>query len=442
MVITTTDPGTSSSNVAAAAAATQQQQQRDGGIPLNVSDDASIRHAASVAAYSLQSFYNGNRTGGTLGKFPYPPYYWWLSGAAWDGMLHYWLFTGDESYNNITWMALVSQISPTNNYLPVAEMFDEGNDDIAFWAFAAMFAAEHSFPDPPSPRYPSWLRICENVFDDFVTRWEKSSDTCGGGLRWQVFSSSAGWDYKNSISNGGFFQLAARLARYTGNGTYLTWAEKVWDWSERIGLVEATDLNVYDGAGIDSGLNCTKLDHTQWSYNIAVYLYGAAVMHNITVPAGTGVRQRRGVWTNRTEGLLGVAERVFFGADDGGSDGLKNASGVMVEQACELDWSCDVDQFSFKAYLARWMADTTVLVPHLKGRVGGLLKSSAKVAVKACTNVDAGDARFKCGAHWYMGKWDGSIGVGQSLSVLEVVQSLLVNDTKAPEYGWISLGGG
>lgn len=125
MVITTTDPGTSSSNVAAAAAATQQQQQRDGGIPLNVSDDASIRHAASVAAYSLQSFYNGNRTGGTLGKFPYPPYYWWLSGAAWDGMLHYWLFTGDESYNNITWMALVSQISPTNNYLPVAEMFDE-----------------------------------------------------------------------------------------------------------------------------------------------------------------------------------------------------------------------------------------------------------------------------------------------------------------------------
>lgn len=110
-----TDPGISS-NVAAA--------QHDG-IPLNISDDASIRHAASMAAYSLQSFYNGNRTGGILGKFPYPPYYWWLSGAAWDGMLHYWLYTGDGSYNDITWTALVSQISPTNNYLPIAEMFDE-----------------------------------------------------------------------------------------------------------------------------------------------------------------------------------------------------------------------------------------------------------------------------------------------------------------------------
>jgi rhamnogalacturonyl hydrolase YesR len=71
--------------------------------------------------------YNGNRTGGggVLGKFPYPPFFWWLSGASWDGMLHYWLYTGDESYYNVTWDALVSQISDTNNYLPLSEKFDE-----------------------------------------------------------------------------------------------------------------------------------------------------------------------------------------------------------------------------------------------------------------------------------------------------------------------------
>jgi mannan endo-1,6-alpha-mannosidase len=71
--------------------------------------------------------YNGNRTGGggVLGKFPYPPFFWWLSGASWDGMLHYWLYTGDESYYNVTWDALVSQISGTNNYLPLSEKFDE-----------------------------------------------------------------------------------------------------------------------------------------------------------------------------------------------------------------------------------------------------------------------------------------------------------------------------
>ncbi|KAK5270554.1 hypothetical protein LTR99_004996 [Exophiala xenobiotica] len=433
-------------------------------IALNISDDASIRRAAATAAYSLQSMYNGNRTGGggVLGKFPYPPFFWWLSGASWDGMLHYWLYTGDESYYNVTWEALVSQISGTNNYLPLSEKFDEGNDDIAFWAFGAMFAAEHSFRPPPPPKYPSWLQICDNVFNDFVTRWRAASDTCGGGLRWQVFPSSAGWDYKNSISNGGFFQLAARLARYTGNATYFSWASKVWDWTEAVGLID-DEFNVYDGAGIDDdNNNCTSpeaLDRTRWSYNVAIYLYGAAVMHNLTaVPVaaeaagggpGNDGSTSSSIWTKRTDGLVAAAERSFF------SPYANSTRGVMYEQACEPGWKCDVDQFSFKAYLARWLADTTLMAPHTKGKVGKLLKTSAAAAVRACTSTstspstdtDAGTAAaarddVECGAHWYLGgEWDGTTGVGQALSVMEVVQTLLVNGTRPPAFNWTSLGG-
>nr|KAK5434560.1 hypothetical protein LTR18_010435 [Exophiala xenobiotica] len=414
-------------------------------IALNISDDASIRRAAATAAYSLQSMYNGNRTGG-----------------GGDGMLHYWLYTGDESYYNVTWEALVSQISGTNNYLPLSEKFDEGNDDIAFWAFGAMFAAEHSFRPPPPPKYPSWLQICDNVFNDFVTRWRAASDTCGGGLRWQVFPSSAGWDYKNSISNGGFFQLAARLARYTGNATYFSWASKVWDWTEAVGLID-DEFNVYDGAGIDDdNNNCTSpeaLDRTRWSYNVAIYLYGAAVMHNLTaVPVaaeaagggpGNDGSTSSSIWTKRTDGLVAAAERSFF------SPYANSTRGVMYEQACEPGWKCDVDQFSFKAYLARWLADTTLMAPHTKGKVGKLLKTSAAAAVRACTSTstspstdtDAGTAAaarddVECGAHWYLGgEWDGTTGVGQALSVMEVVQTLLVNGTRPPAFNWTSLGG-
>ena len=36
----------------------------------------SIRNAAAIAALGVQALYNGNQTGGVLGKFPYPPYYW------------------------------------------------------------------------------------------------------------------------------------------------------------------------------------------------------------------------------------------------------------------------------------------------------------------------------------------------------------------------------
>jgi mannan endo-1,6-alpha-mannosidase len=60
-----------------------------------------------------------------LGKFPYPPYYWWESGAAWGGMVNYWHFTGDSSYNNVTYNALVSQIGPAGDFVMPSEYFDE-----------------------------------------------------------------------------------------------------------------------------------------------------------------------------------------------------------------------------------------------------------------------------------------------------------------------------
>jgi mannan endo-1,6-alpha-mannosidase len=84
----------------------------------------SIRNAAAIVVNGLQQIYNGNTTGG-LGMFPYPPYYWWESGAAWGGMVNYWHYTGDASYVNATYNALVSQIGPAGDYVMPSEAFDE-----------------------------------------------------------------------------------------------------------------------------------------------------------------------------------------------------------------------------------------------------------------------------------------------------------------------------
>ena len=81
-----------------------------------------------------------------------------------------------------------------------------------------MSAVERRFQSPPSSS-PQWLPLAEAVFNDLASRWDLTS--CAGGLKWQIFSSNTGYDYKNTPSNGGLFQLAARLARYTGNATYL-----------------------------------------------------------------------------------------------------------------------------------------------------------------------------------------------------------------------------
>lgn len=132
-----------------------------------------------------------------------------------------------------------------------------------------------------------------------VPRW--ATDSCNGGLRWQIFESNEGYNYKNSISNGGFFQIAARLARYTGNQTYVDWSEKIWDWMTDVGFID-DNYNVFDGAEIDN--NCSGVVHELWSYNPSILLYGTAMLYNYTNGSA--------VWEERTTGLLKACANTFF----------------------------------------------------------------------------------------------------------------------------------
>lgn len=44
--------------------------------PVSLSDiPESIRDAAALTAHGAQELYNGNKSGGTVGKWPFPPYY-------------------------------------------------------------------------------------------------------------------------------------------------------------------------------------------------------------------------------------------------------------------------------------------------------------------------------------------------------------------------------
>src|SRR2546423_726376 len=139
---------------------------------------------------------------------------------------------------------------------------------------AAMSAAENVFPNPPSDQ-PQWLALAQAVFNTQAVRWDNSS--CGGGLRWQIFTFNNGFNYKNSISQGCFFNLGARLARYTGNSTYARWAETTWDWVSAVGLM-SDQYQFFDGT--DDTQNCTSINRIQWSYNSGVYMLGAATMYN------------------------------------------------------------------------------------------------------------------------------------------------------------------
>lgn len=152
-----------------------------------------------------------------------------------------------------------------------------------------MDCAELKFEDPASDE-PQWLALAQAVFNEQAARWDSAD--CGGGIRWQIFTFNAGYDYKNTITNGGFFQLAARLARYTGNSTYTEWANKMWDWYEDTVLMSESEWRIYDGTSTTS--NCSSADHTQWSYNYGTWIAGMAYMYNYVSIHGHTLKEALG----------------------------------------------------------------------------------------------------------------------------------------------------
>jgi mannan endo-1,6-alpha-mannosidase len=158
--------------------------------------------------------------------------------------------------------------------MPANQTRTLGNDDQAFWGMAAMSAAENKLPDLKDG--PSWLAIAQAVFQTQHKRW--NSESCGGGFKWQIFFMNPGYNYKNTISNGCFFNIAARLYKYLGNETYSKWAEKTWEWEQSIGLM-SSDFRFFDGTSESE--NCTTINHIQWTYNAGVHMSGAAAMWNV-----------------------------------------------------------------------------------------------------------------------------------------------------------------
>jgi mannan endo-1,6-alpha-mannosidase len=322
-------------------------------------------------------------------------------------MVDYWAYTGDSSYVNVTYEAMQHQIGTDKDFMPTNQTKSEGNDDQGFWAMAAMTAAEMGFRNPSntSTDEAQWLALAQAVFNEYASRWD--TENCAGGLRWQIWTFNNGYTYKNTISNGCFFNLGARLARYTGNATYAEWAVKVWNWMEDIQFIDSS-YNIYDGAGYSDNQNCTVLDNVQWTYNAGIWMHGSAVMYNYTNSSS--------LWQGRVAGIVNRTSQYFFN------------NSILYEPSCEPQSSCTTDSLSFKAYLARWMAGTVQMASFTYSTLYPLMLASGQAAALQCSGTATTSAGFKgisgtaCGSHWTQGAtWDGENGVGQQMSALSAV---------------------
>jgi predicted alpha-1,6-mannanase (GH76 family) len=144
------------------------------------------------------------------------------------------------------------------------DFVDRFFDDNGWWALAWIAAYDLTHED----RYLDAARV---IFARQVTAWD---DTCRGGLWW-----SEDRKYKNAITNELFLSLAAQLHLRTPDtdGSYLTWAQREFDWFHASGMIGPSGL-------INDGLTsqCTNNGRPTYTYNQGVILGGLAALHEIS----------------------------------------------------------------------------------------------------------------------------------------------------------------
>ncbi|KAF2726318.1 glycoside hydrolase family 76 protein [Polychaeton citri CBS 116435] len=380
-------------------------------VDFDITDSSSTKNASGTIAESIIRRYNdqpaplipGIFTLETNGNQNWP---WYGSGMIWDSLINYWGQTGDDQFNDLIQQGLYFQTGEHEDFLPANQTSMEGNDDQAVWALAAMTAAEVGFPEPRDSD-TSYLQLAQNVFDSQAARWD--SDTCKGGLRWQIFAFNNGYNYKSSSANGAFFQLAARLGRFTGNQTYYNWAERVLQWSKdsRIvqkGISSGQSWAVFDGA--DATQNCSEINHLQLSFSLALYLQGAAYLSN-----STGANSNTSSMVDFVDGLLSTVSDSF----------IKNQTGILQETACSSFDTCATDMRAFLGSLSRALATTQYFIPSTSDKIAPILQSSGTAAAKACPDGDV------CDYNW--------TGSGQSTSEFDFGSDLSTLNTLVANLG-------
>ncbi|KAK1753913.1 GH76 alpha-1,6-mannanase [Echria macrotheca] len=376
--------------------------------PFKIDSHDDIVATAKTMAHDLMGLYQGNKTGEIPGILPGPPpngqYYWWNAAVFWSSFIDYWHLTGDSQYNDLVTEGMLWQTGQNENFLPANWTASMGNDDQCIWAIAALDATDAGLPDPKDA--PKWSTLATNVFENMVSRYQ-DEELCGGGLRWQIPLSNLGYDYKDTVSNGCYFNLASRLFKATGNSTYSDAAQKVYDWMVKIGYIDEKTWAIYNGG--HTGENCTDINKALFSYPAAHIIQGASFMYNKT----SGDAQTK--WKSNLDNILDATLKTFF------------PNGIAFEAACEEKDTCTTDMISFKGVLHRFLAATTATAPYTAGKITPILTSSAKAAVNQCTGGDNGRM---CGFHWgdvngeyYISTTD---GLGEQLSTLGAVESLLM----------------
>jgi predicted alpha-1,6-mannanase (GH76 family) len=242
---------------------------------------------------------------------------WWNAANALTAVIRYTKLTGDDSHHGCLAATFAAAQRQHANFI------NDYYDDNGWWALAWVAAFDLT-------RDRRYLEVAESIFARNTGGWDED---CRGGLWWNTAR-----NYKNAITNELFLTLAALLHQRTpGDGRYLTWAQREWEWFHASGLIGPSGL-------VNDGLTpaCANNGGTTWTYNQGVILGGLAALFEITGDRDY-LRQGESIANATLSKLVTPASA--------------HPPGILVEPCERTSGGCDGDQAQFKGIFVRYLHD-------------------------------------------------------------------------------------
>lgn len=181
--------------------------------------------------------------------------FWWEA-QLWNMVMDAYVRSGNPKYEEQIHQVYDGFIA----YYPSFK--NDFNDDIAWWSLGATRAYELTGQE----RYKE---IAKELFDRMYLHWD---DIYGGGIWWKNNSQ----DQKNVATNGVAAMIAAKIYQMTGDETYLTISEEIYQWIR---------VNLSDGEGhLYDHIEGSEAKLVKWdfTYNFGVYIGAAKELYEST----------------------------------------------------------------------------------------------------------------------------------------------------------------
>lgn len=349
---------------------------------VNLDDRAQVaQFGAAVAANALQ-YYTGAPGGDGQGAVlpnsspDASGIQWYESGIYWNAVLDHVRSSKNQQTGNVASTALglasngnVGSFLGANSALAAA-LQGKWNDDILWYALAAVAGAEIYGKDAVMPGGLTFLKVAQNTYDEAWQQWDTTQ--CGGGIFWsrdRSSSNAAQRGYKSTITNAQHIMLGARLYALTNNATYIANGRLVAQWLRGSGIIKS-DSAVADGVTA-VGNGCT-LNTVELSYKAGMLAGALSLLAQVS----------------SDQEYLSVARSITATALT-----TFNKNGI-ISDACEPN--CKPNEVQAKGTMISGLGYFATITTNAqdKAQVTGALKASLAAMITNC------DSKASCGSYW------------------------------------------